>query len=102
MQFNKYAHTHTRARARKKPHKSCRRDALLFRTHHHLFRKGVTLAGIQQLRSRGPVSGHAYRSEGVTGSKEQEGANQIGDGIRVTGGNGGGKGGRGRERGRER
>ena len=63
---------------RKKPHKSRRRDALLFRTRHHLCRQGVALAGTQQLLSRGPVSVLAHRSEGVTGSKEWEDAKGSG------------------------
>ena len=38
----------------------------------------VALAGIRQLRSQGPVSVHAHRTEGVTGSTGREGANEVG------------------------
>ena len=69
------------AKKRKKPHKSCRRDrALAFRTRHHFFRQGVALAGTRQLRSQGPVSVHAHRTEGVTESEGREGANGVGGG----------------------
>ena len=44
-------------------------QALSFRTRHHLCRQGVTLASTRQLRSQGPVSVQAYRTEGVTGSE---------------------------------
>ena len=63
-------------------------QALLFRTHHHLCRQGVALAGTRQLRSQGPVSVHAHRTEGVTGSVGREGVNGGGGGIVVGGGNG--------------
>ena len=65
-------------------------QALLFRTHHHLCRQGVALAGTRQLRSQGPVSVHAHRTEGVTESEGREGANGGGGGggIVVGGGNG--------------
>ena len=59
-----------------------------FRTHHHLCRQGVALAGPRQLRSQGPVSVHAHCTEGVTGSEAREGANGFGVEIRVNGGNG--------------
>ena len=73
----------------KKPHKSCRLEqALLSRTRHYLCRQGVVLAGTQQLRSQGPVSVHAHRAEGVTGSERREGANGVGVKIGVGGGNG--------------
>ena len=49
MQFNKYTHTHT---------------------HTHT-------AGTRQLRLEGPVSVHAHRTEGVTGSKGREGVNGV-------------------------
>ena len=66
--------------------------ALSLRTRHHLFRQGVVLASTRQLCSQGPVSVQAHRTEGVTGSKRQEGANEVGGGIGVGGGNGDGKG----------
>ena len=47
-------------------------QALSFRTRHHLCRQGVALAGTPQHRSRGPVSVHAHRTEGITGSEGQE------------------------------
>ena len=75
---------------RKKPHnKSCRRDqALSFHTSRHLCRQGGALAGTRQLHSQGPMSVHAHRTKRVTGSEEREGANGVGGGIRVGGGNG--------------
>ena len=42
--------------------------------------------------SQGPVSVHAHRTEGITGSEEREGANGVGVGIGVGGGNGDGNG----------
>ena len=48
----------------------------------------MALASTRQLRSQGPVSVHC--TEGVTGSKGQEGANGVG--IGVGGGNGDGNG----------
>ena len=74
-----------KAKKRMKPRKSCRRDqALSFRTRHHLCRQGVALAGTQKLRSQGPGSVHARRTEGVTGSEGGEEAdgdvNVDGDG----------------------
>ena len=68
------------------------RQALSFRTRHHLCRQGVALASTPQLRSLGPVSIQAHRTEGVTGSGGQEGANGVGGGIGVGGGNGDGDG----------
>ena len=67
-------------------------QALLFRTRHHLCRQGVALASTRQLHSQGPVSVQAYRRERVTGSEEQDGANESGGGIGVGGGNGDGNG----------
>ena len=67
-------------------------QALLFHTRHHLCRQGVALASTRQLRSQGPVSVQAHRTEGVTGSEGQEGANGVGGGIGVGGGNGDGNG----------
>ena len=63
-------------------------QALSFRTRHHLCRQGVVLGSTRQLRSQGPVSVHAHRTEGVTESKGREGAD--GGGIGVGGGNGDG------------
>ena len=65
-------------------------QALSFRTRHHLCRQGGALASTRQLRSQGPVSVQAHRTEGVTGSKGREGANGVGGGIGVGGGNGDG------------
>ena len=65
-------------------------QTLSFRTRHHLCRQGVALASTRQLRSQGPVSVQAHRTEGVTGSEGQEGANGVGGGIGVGGGNGDG------------
>ena len=59
---------------------------LSFRTRHHLCRQGVALASTRQLRSQGPMSVQAHRTEGVTGREGQEGANGVG------GGNGDGNG----------
>ena len=67
-------------------------QALSFRMRHHLCRQGVALASTLQLRSQGPVSVQAHRTEGVTGSEGQEGANGVGGGIGVGGGNGDGNG----------
>ena len=63
---------------------------LSFLTRQHLCRQGVALASTRQLRSQGPLSVQAYRTEGVTGSEGQEGANGVGGGIGVGGGNGNG------------
>ena len=68
---------------------------LSFRTRHHLCRQGVALSSTRQLRSHNPVSVQAHRTEGVTGSERQEGANRVGGGIGVGGGNGDGNGGNG-------
>ena len=79
------------AEKRKKPHKRLRRhQALSFRTHHHLCRHGVALAGTLQLRSQGLVSVHAHRTEGVTGSEGREEENGVGGRIVVGGQNGDG------------
>ena len=48
----------------------------------------MALAGTQQLRSQGPVSVHAYRTNGGTGSEGRERANGVGGGIEVEGGDG--------------
>ena len=61
-----------------------------FRTRHHLCRQEVSLASTRQFRSQGPVSAQAHRTEGLTGSDGQEGANEVGGGIGVRGGNGDG------------
>ena len=53
---------------------------------------GVALSSTRQLRSQGPVSVQAHRTEGVTGFEGQEGANGVGGGIGVGGGNGDGNG----------
>ena len=52
----------------------------------------MALAGIRQLRSPGPVSVHAHRTEGVTGSKGREGANWVGGGNGDVNGDGNGDG----------
>ena len=72
-------------------------EALSFRTRHHICKQGMALASTRQLRSQDPVSVHARRTEGVTGSEGREGANGVGGGIGVGGGNGDGNG-VGRER----
>ena len=78
-------HTHTNTQ----PQKKCRRDqAFLFRTRHHLSRRGVAFAGTRQLRSQDVVPLHAHRTEGVTGSEWHEGLNGVRSGIGVEGGNG--------------
>ena len=59
-------------------------QALSFRTRHHLYRQGVALASTRQVRSQGPVTVQAHRTEGVTGSEGQEGAN--GSGARLESG----------------
>ena len=67
-------------------------QALSFRTRHHLCRQRVALTSTRQLRSRGPVSVQAHRTEGVTGSEGRKGANGVGggngDSNEVGGGNG--------------
>ena len=65
-------------------------QALSFRTRHYLCRQRVALASTRWPHSQGPASVQAHRTEGVTGSEGQEGANGIGDGIGVGGGNGNG------------
>ena len=50
----------------------------------------MALASIRQLHSQGPVSVHAHRTKGVTGSEGRKGANEIGGGIGDGGGNGDG------------
>ena len=65
----------------------CFTEALSFRTRHNLCRQGVALASTRQLRSQDPVFVQAHRTEGVTGSEGQEGANGVGDEIGVGGGN---------------
>ena len=65
-------------------------QALSFRTRYHPCRQGVTLASTRQLRSQGPVSAQAHRTEGVTGSEGREGAHGVGGGIGVWGGYGDG------------
>ena len=67
-------------------------QALPFRTRHHLCRQGVALASSRQPRSQGPASVQAHRTGGVTGPEGQEGANGVGGGIGVVGGNGDGNG----------
>ena len=62
-------------------------QALSSRTRHHLCRQVVALASTRHLRSEGPMFGQAHRTEGVTGSEGQEGANGVGCGIGVGGGN---------------
>ena len=75
-----------KAKKRKKWPKRCRHDqALSFHTRHLFCKQGVVLAGTRQLRSQGPVSVHAYRTEGVIGSEGREGANGVGSGISVAG-----------------
>ena len=67
-------------------------QALSFRRRHHLCIQRVVLASTRQLRSQGPMSVQAHRTEGVTGSVGWEGANGVGGGIGVGGGNGDGNG----------
>ena len=67
-------------------------QALLFCTRHHLCRQRAALASTRQLRSHGPVSIHAHRTEGITGSEGREETNGVGDRIGVEGGNGNGNG----------
>ena len=68
-------------------------QVLSFCTRHHLCRQGVALASTRKPHSQGPASVQAHRSGGTTGSEGQEGANRVGGGIRVGGGNGDGNGG---------
>ena len=67
-------------------------QALSFRTRHHLCRQGVALASTRRPHSQAPASVQAHRTGGVTGSEGQEGANGVGGGIGVRGGNGDGNG----------
>ena len=67
-------------------------QALSFRTPHHLCRQGVALASTRQPHSQDPASVKTHRTGGVTGSEGQEGANGVGGGIGVRGGNGDGNG----------
>ena len=67
-------------------------QALSFRTRHHLCRQGVALASTRRPHSQGPASAQAHRTGGVTGSEGQEGANGVGGGIGVEGGDGDGNG----------
>ena len=120
MQFNKYTHTHTLIKElaiRRVQHRSetysnesqhlaegtevarIRRrlsfvlqQVLSFRSRHHLCRQGVALASTRRPHSQGPASVQAHRTGGVTGSEGQEGANGVGGGIGVEGGNGDGNG----------
>ena len=62
-------------------------QVLSFRTRHPLCRQGVALASTRQPHSQGPASVQAHRTGGVTGSEGQEGANGVGGGIGVRGGN---------------
>ena len=62
-------------------------QVLSFRTRHHLCRQGVALASSRQLRSQGPVSIHAHRTEGITRSEGREpglrdGKERMGSGAR--------------------
>ena len=52
----------------------------------------MALASTRELHSQGPVSVHAHRTKGVTGSEGRKGANGIGGGIQDRGGNGDGNG----------
>ena len=45
----------------------------------------MALADTRQLRSQGPVSVHAHHIKELSGSKDREGANGGGGGIRVSG-----------------
>ena len=63
-------------------------QALSFRTRHHLCRQGVALASTRRPHAQGPASVQAHRTGGVTESEGQEGANGVGGGIGVWGGNG--------------
>ena len=63
-------------------------QTLSFRTRQHFCRQGVALASIRQLRSPGPVSVQAHRTEGITGSGGRELTNGVGGGVGVGGGNG--------------
>ena len=52
----------------------------------------MTLASTRQLHSQGPVSVHAHRTKGGTGSEGRKGANGIRGRIGDMGGNGDGNG----------
>ena len=67
-------------------------QALSFRTRHHLCRQGVALASTRRPHSQGPASVQVHGTGGITGSEGQEGANGVGGGIEVGGGNGDGNG----------
>ena len=67
-------------------------QALSFRTRHHLCRQGVALASTRRPHLQGPASVQAHGTGGITGSEGQEGANGVGGGIEVEGGNGDGNG----------
>ena len=67
-------------------------QALSSCTRHHLCRQRVALASTRQPHSQGPASVQAHRTRGVTGTEGQEGANGVGGGIGVRGGNGDGNG----------
>ena len=54
--------------------------------------QGVVLAGTRQLRSQGPVSVNAHRTEGVTGCVGRQEMNGVMGGIKVGGRNGDGNG----------
>ena len=56
-------------------------QALLFRTRHHICRQGVALASTRQLRSQGPVSVQAHRTEGVTGPRDTKERTGSGAGL---------------------
>ena len=68
------------------------KQALSFRTRHHLCRQGLALAGTQQLRSIDTVPLHVHCTEGITRSEGLEGARGGGNGIRVGNGDGDGHG----------
>ena len=65
-------------------------QALSFRTRHHLCRQGLALASTRQLRSQGPVSVLAHRTEGVISFEGRERTNGVEGRIGVGGGNGDG------------
>ena len=62
-------------------------QALSFRSRNHLYRQEVARGSTRQLRSQGLASVCAHRTEGVIGSEGREGANRVGGGIGVGGGN---------------
>ena len=63
-------------------------QALSFRTRHHLCRQGVVVASTRQLRSQGPVSVQAHRTEGVTGSVDGKERTGPGAGLESGAGTG--------------